>query len=284
LGGLVLLAVGGCFWAPPGRPAGLVEPFKPFTGPRGADAVLLDVAVVEQPVGDRYVNHGLWADADEQVCDLERKAALAENGFRVGLVGGNPPFAFLGLVTSERSCPDPRRVQMRAGNAKPLPLGDVRPQLRAQLHTGGKSTPVTLDQAQCLLQVTPTLLPDGAIKLAFLPTVQHGAKTLWTLSVEGGLPLQGQRPIERYPALGWEVTLAGAEYVVVGARFEKADTLGRAFFVSTEGAKPVQRLLVLRAARMAPPEEAPEGADAGRPATARPLALQAVSTVRGSRE
>jgi hypothetical protein len=126
------------------------------------------------------------------------------------------------------------------------------------------------------LQVTPTLTPDGAVKLAFLPLVQHGAKSLWALPGEGGLSLAGQRPAERYPALSWEVTLAAGDFAVVGARFEKAGTLGHVCFVSTDGAKPVQRLLVLRASRSAAPAPPPD---------ATPLAYQAaVATVRGAGE
>src|SRR5438094_255574 len=155
--GLALLLSAGCFWAPPGRPAGLVESLKPFAGLRGADVVVLDVALLEQPVGDRFLNEGLWAAADEQVFDLDRKAVLEDNGFRVGLVGGIPPAEFLALLTVERSCPDPHRVRMPAGNTKPVPLGGSRPLLRFQLHADGQVTPVEFPQAQCVLQITPTL-------------------------------------------------------------------------------------------------------------------------------
>jgi hypothetical protein len=285
LGGLALVVVGGCFWAPPGRPTGLVERLKPFAGPRGADAVMFDVVQLEQPVGDRYLNHGLWTAADEQAIDLERKAVIEDNGFRVGLLGGILPSEFQTLLASERSNPVPRRGWTRAGTPKLLALGDAYPQLRFRLQTNGETTPVDLAQAQCVLQVTPSLTPDGDLKLAFLPLVQQGAKALWPPPIDGGLPLADQRPAERYPALGWEVTLAGSAYVVVGTRFEKADTLGHCCFVRTDGGKPVQRLLAIRASRLVPPEAVPEGSDAGHRPAVPPLARQAITTtVRGARE
>jgi hypothetical protein len=284
LGGLALLLLGGCCL--PGRPAGLVERFKPFIGPQGADAVALDVALVELPVGDRYLNAGLWEAADEQVVPLERKAVLEDNGFRIGVVGGIPPSAFQTLLASERTCPEPRRIQMRAGNARPLPLGEPRSQCCFELHQDGKVTPVALEQGQYVLQVTPALTPEGSVKLAFLPLVQHGAKALWALPGEGGLPLQGQRPAETYPALGWEMTLAAGEYAVIGTRFEKAGTLGHVCFLNADGARPVQRLLAIRATRLTAPGAVPDSADAaGRPPAVPPLAYQAaVTKVRGCGE
>lgn len=284
LSGIIPLLLVGCFSAPPGRPNGLVERLKPFAGPRGADAITLVVAPLEQPVGDRFLNDGLWAAADEQVIELDRKAALEDNGFRVGLVGGILPAEFLALLTDQRNNPSGRQSLTRAGTAKPMLLGDARPLLRFQLHADGKATPVEFNQAQCVLQITPTLAPDGGVKLAFQPVVQHGSKRLWALAAEGNLPLQGQQSIQRYPDLGWEVALAGTGYVVIGTRFDQVETLGHRCFISTEGAKPVQRLLAICASRLTP-DAASEGSDAtSRTPAVPPLALQAVTTIRSVRD
>ena len=88
---LALLLVCGCT----GMSAftGPTTSMKPATGPFGPDAVGLEVAVIEVPVGDRYVNSGLWATIDEQVVNLDHKAALDDNGLRVGLIGGMRPSA-----------------------------------------------------------------------------------------------------------------------------------------------------------------------------------------------
>src|SRR5882724_6549743 len=101
LSGLLLALLTGCFSVPSGQPNKLVESLKPSAGPRGADAIVLEVALLEQPLGDRYLNEGLWSAADEQAIDMDRKAALDDNGFRIGLVGGIPPAELLNLLTSE---------------------------------------------------------------------------------------------------------------------------------------------------------------------------------------
>ncbi len=281
LTGLTLL-LGGCHLPEPGRPAAVFERLKPFTVPQAADVVGLQTALLEVPVGDHYLNNGFWAAADEQAIDLERKAVLEDNGFRVGLIGGIPPAEFQALITSERSNPDAHNLRLRADNARPLTIGEARPHCRFTLQTEGKPVPVSLENARCVLQVTPKLAADGAVQLTFLPVVQYGDKTILALPAEGGL--RGQQATERYPALGWEVTLAGPTYVVVGTRFDRVDTLGHQFFVTT-GAKPVQRLLAIRAARLTVPENAPEGSDApGRPSLT-PLAIHTVYTaVRGCGE
>jgi hypothetical protein len=97
--------------------------------------------------------------------------------------------------------------------------------------------------------------------------------------------LREQRPTDRYPELGWEVTLAANEYVVVGGRYERPQTLGHACFIQGGEAAHGQRLLVIRAARVggAPAAEALATDDedtANRPKT---LAFQAAwsPTARG---
>jgi hypothetical protein len=64
--------------------------------------------------------------------------------------------------------------------------------------------------------------------------------------------LQEQLPTESYAALGFEVTLAPNEYILVGGRFDKPETLGHQCFVRADETKPVQRLLVIRTSRPAP--------------------------------
>jgi hypothetical protein len=246
---LALVLVCGCVLPGVPRPDGPTTSFKPAAGPHGPDAIGLEVAVLEVPIGDRYVNAGLWATIDEQVVALDHKAVLDDNGIRVGLVGGVRPTAFDDLLKSIRSNPDPHWVQMRAGHAKVVSLGGTRSVGEFHLITDGKSVPVpAIERAQCALQVTPTLMADGGVKLAFVPVVQHGVRSVW--SIPTGDDDQAT-PADSFPALAWEVTAAAGEFVVVGAQFDKPDTLGHACFVDLEGAKPVQRVLAIRAVRPA---------------------------------
>src|ERR1700691_3698612 len=70
-------------------------------GPTGPDVVQMDVALIERPLGDAYLNKDLWLAADEQVVSLDNKAILQDNGFRIGQVGGLTPAGLQALLTSD---------------------------------------------------------------------------------------------------------------------------------------------------------------------------------------
>jgi hypothetical protein len=250
----------------------------------GPDIVYMDVALIETQAGDAYLNDELWTQVDDQVVSLEQKAALDANGFRIGQVGGVVPATLQALLTSKRTCGDPRHIQQHAGKASRLPLGPVMPVCRFQIRQDERTTPVVLEHAECALVVIPALTPDGRIRLRFTPEIRHGQatmaprpdpdRTMWLL--------QKQQPTETYHALSWEVTLSRNEYLVIGGRFDRPETLGRACFVWIGESASNQRLLVVRAAGpsvAAAGETHPATSDDGVPVDqAQPLALQAAGT------
>jgi len=73
-----------------------------------ADIIRMDVALIERAYHD-HISAMRSGSADEQVVPLERKCFLEDNGFRVGLIGSGKPCALQTLLTSERSCANPRR-------------------------------------------------------------------------------------------------------------------------------------------------------------------------------
>src|SRR5262245_32692148 len=150
--GLLAGLLAGCA-APPAVPT--TSWLNPFQGPTGDKVVQMDVAVLERPLGDAYVNRELWDLADEQALPYERKAALQDNGFRVGQVGGMPPPGLLDLLRSEQSCVSSRRVRLRAGTPKEVPLGPALSVCRYQVPGGQPGDEVVAEQAQCLLVVVP---------------------------------------------------------------------------------------------------------------------------------
>ena len=280
---LVAGALGGGCVGQPQRPAPLFDARRSFGGPDGDDVVQIDVAVLERPAGDRYVNHDLWELADEQGVNLERKPVLEDNGFRVCQIGGLPPAGLQGLLASPRSNPDPRQVRLHAGTPNAVPLGPPRDHCHFELKQEDRALPADLEQAQCLVEVVPALAEDGRILLRFTPHVKHGKPVLGpqprhdpagTLRWE----LETNQPDEAYPWLSWDLTVAPNEYVVVGTRLDRPGTLGHCCFLHAEGRPPVQRLLVIRTAR-APGRPALDESLSRSP----PLALQAGwNSARGS--
>jgi hypothetical protein len=286
---VIVVAAGGCFSGNKDRAARSSGP--PMASVIGDDVVYVDVAVLSRTFGDAFLNRGLWNEADEEVVhvesepaiSLERKTALAKNGFRVGQVGGLLPSKLHDLLTSERSC-ETRRIELHAGHETVLACGPPWPQCRFRLHQDDLSPAVELDQARCELEVVPSLADEGRIRLRFTPRIRHGeVKTAW-------VPIRdsdGQRHWDRqedqteevYPWLGWTLTLVPNEYVVLGALVENGDTLGEQFFLTRQDGHPwIQRLLVLRATHVPTPVHETLGRNS-------PIALRAgLITARGKGE
>jgi hypothetical protein len=272
-------ALGGCFAGQPERSTSLFGPEGSLPGPAGGDVVQIDVAVLERPLGDRYLNAELWEQADEQAVDLECKRGLEENGFRAGLIGKVPPAGLRDLLDSPRSNPDPHCTRLHAGNPVPVALGQHWKHCRFHLVQDEAAAPVELDDAECLLEIVPTLADDGRTLLRFTPHVKHGRPSLTPRAVRepSGTrrwELETQQPEEAYLALSWEMALVPGEYLVVGTRLDQADTLGHRCFLAAGESPPRQRLLVIRTARPQP-GAGPEDEAVGR---APPVALQATWT------
>jgi hypothetical protein len=290
LAGLATVSLVGCLHESPTPSAAWWSRLSPFHGPTGPDVVQMDVAVLECPVGDSFINGALWELADEQVVGLEHKAVLDDNGFRVGELGGITPPGLLLLLRNERNNPSPRRVQLHAGNPTPITLGARLPACEFDLRQDGKPVKVSLKDAECGLQVVPTLAADGAIHLHVTPRITHGERRLWpAVSPDRrSLLLPAQRATEDYERLGWDVTVAPGQYVVVGTRYDRPGTLGHRCFLRPAEAQPVQRLLVICTSRMgqgwATEPVAETAEDAISLSRAPPVALQASWTgvVRGS--
>lgn len=248
---LLAFLLAGCATSLPVHPTAWFNKFRQGTQPTTPDIVQMDVALIERPLADAYINHDLWTDADEQVGDMDRQAVLKENGFRIGQIGGITPTGLQELLTSKHCCSNPRRIQTHAGKPTLLYLGPATPQARYQVVQQGGNAQVTLDQAQCVLEVVPTLAANGRTKLRFTPLVQHGERTMqpYPAPDHSGWILKDQQPTENYADMSWEITLAPNEYVVVGGRYDRVDSLGHQCFVRRDESQPVQRLLVIRTGR-----------------------------------
>jgi hypothetical protein len=242
----------------------------------------MDVALIERPAGDAYLNRGLWSVTDEQVVPLEKRAALEENGFRVGQVIGLPPTELRALLKSERACVNPRRRFLAAGASASLLLGPIQSECRFQLYKDAGPAEVVLEQAQCALVVVPTPTPDGKTRLRFTPKVEHGDMVPHYSPApdQAGWVMEIKRQSYSYSDLSWEVTVSANDYLVIGACIDQPGTLGHLSFVDPPGTAPVQRLMVLRTCRSGGGIDAeiaePERTGLTDEGRSPPLALQAI--------
>lgn len=282
---VVCLAPGGCFRG--GKDNAVVRPETPagfFAGPTGANVVQLEVALLERPIGDDFINRGLWDMADEQGVSLERRAALEDNGLRVCQIGGMAPSGLQAILTSPRSNPNPRCSLVHSGKPVTVALGPVCPRCWFRLRNEGVETDVDLTNAQCLLEVVPTLTDDGKVRLQLTPRVRHGETGVrFAPQQDPSGTMRWERaedqPEEAYEHQAWELTVAPNEMVVIGTWRNRPGTLGHACFLQHGNGPPAQRLLVLRTNRSLADPPRP-GADLSR---SPPLACRAgQETVRGT--
>jgi hypothetical protein len=245
---LLLPPLAGCFTPRPGAAPQTALP----DGPNGSvqDAVYLLVAVVERPVADGYLNDGLWEWVNEQLLEPELKGLLLDNGFRVGVLGGNPPAAFQNLI-SERSCPNPRRIALRPNTPTSVTLGPVWSECVFRVYREGEPMVIDLAQAQCQLQVTPAAAGDSQVALHFTPCLRHGPQAVTPCAVldpDGSRrwDLRAEQAVQAFDWLSWDLRVDPSQFVVIGTDLNQTDSLGRRCFLFTETETPVQRLLVLR--------------------------------------
>jgi hypothetical protein len=247
--GLLLCAIlAGCAGPDAGRSTSW---FKPAAGSPALrkDIVQIDVALLELPVGDPFINRELWNNTDEQVVDLEHKAQVDDNGFRIGQIVGMTPSRLQALLTSKRSCINPRRRLLPSGRQTDQLLGPTLAHASFRVKQSGETVGESLDQIQFLLEVVPTIAKDGRICLTFTPKAQYG-ETLPDLkpAADGSdWTYKLSKPCKSYPALGWKVTLNANDFLVVGGNIDQPQSLGYHAFIQEEADQQVQRLLVIRA-------------------------------------
>lgn len=285
---LLTALTAGCVHPPQSvRSTNWLYPFRPGSGPSGSDVIIMDVALLERPVGDRFLNQDVWTVADEQMIALDRKAVLEDNGLQIGQLGGLPPPGLQALLTSERSCVNPRRITLRSGSSYDLLLGPAHEQLCFERVREGRVEEKIFDAAQCVLVVTPTLTDDGRTLLRCTPQVRHGqVQHLPQPAADlSGWVLQAQQATETYTDWTFEVSLATNEYVVIGGRANRPTSLGCQCFVRVDETNPVQRLLVIRTGRMAPSVTSATASEESEPfgRGAPPLAVQAAYSEPGGR-
>lgn len=244
--GLGILSLVGCLTSSSGRPTNWLDRLSPKRA-FASNVIPMDTAIIECPIGDGFLNQGVWEQADEQVVALDRKALLDDNGFRVGQFGEVMPARLQNLLGSNRTCAAKYRHQIHPGDPLTIALGPDRAQCAFEIHQDRQQVPVTLADAQCCFRIVASITRDGSTRLHVTPLIRHGARQtqLRATPAHDGVMVDEQRPAEDYKSLGWDMTLAANQFVIIGTRYDRSNTLGYNCFFRPDEARPVQRLLVI---------------------------------------
>jgi hypothetical protein len=248
---LVLPLVFGCATDDPRPTTSFLGRFRSLWSGVGPDAVQMELAIVRQPSGDAYLAGELWEELDEQVVPLELRPVLQVNGFRVGTLSGGTPARLQTLLTSDATCVEARRKAVKAGTPTFLALGPNQ-SLNVKVVQDHAPTPLELDRAQCGVSVSLRIEEDGDVLLRFEPHVQHGGeqRVLKPAEDRSDWKIQPSKAEEAFPRLGWEVSLARHEFLVIGGLADRPGTLGHACFFRPD--KGTQDILVIRTLKPSP--------------------------------
>src|SRR5262249_32615279 len=158
--------------------------------------------------GDSFLNEEVWLAADEQAISFDRKAALEENGFRIGVMGGAKPVRLQTLLASEKTC-NGRRLFVHKDRPATISLGPPVAACRFELMRDGSGTPVQFERAEYALEAVPALVRDASIKLVLTPEIKHGDSRLIPGVAEdhSGWAIREQKPRESYAALRFDIVL-----------------------------------------------------------------------------
>jgi hypothetical protein len=214
------------------------------------EALLVQSVLVEQPIGDQFLDRDLWALA-RPVGEPETRALLAENGLRAGILSGNLPQRFQELLDSEADTVSPNEMSFNKRKEAVIPTaGPVDPCRIALLaDMAGNAQTVEFKQARCGMLVRPRVEEGGRVGIYCEPQIKHGERRDHYRPTEDGTGFikTEEMPLERFPKLGFDVSLGTGDCLVIGWNAEQPETLGGALFAAEINNRPRQRVLVIRA-------------------------------------
>lgn len=276
----VLVATGACTRIP--KPEGKSPLARAQMSP---GACVLDIFFVRFPHADREANGPLWNEIDEQRLPCELRRQLAQNGFRVGLVGGQMPIRLAQMLeltdktATAGQCQQVRLAEMESAPAVvrhhlPLPPGRRREivasgvceKLSVLRSTPGGLCGESYTDAQGVLAVEAFPEPDGRVRLEFVPEVHHGQYAQRISGHQQAFRIETSRSQRAFEEMAFSVRLTPGDMLVVSGLPNRPGSLGHGFFTYERAGYQEQKLLVIRLSQtqhdglFAPPDVPPTDA------------------------
>lgn len=233
-----------------------------------ADSVGLEIFFARFPCGDKEINGPLWNDIDEQQFPADLRRALAENGFRVGLVGMHVPDQLARLLKlSDKATTSEERhlvkldaeptvnlrvLQTRAGRRNEVVASHVYEELPLLMRDEGSVGGRTYRQAEGRFSLRTFPEDDGRVRLEMLPELQHGEQQQKWVGNEGVMRLEAGRPKKTFDELRLKAALSPGQMLLVTSRTDRPGSLGHYFFTEPTAEALAQKLLIIRLAQCTP--------------------------------
>jgi hypothetical protein len=212
------------------------------------DRALLDVALVQAPLGDAFLDRLIWAGADQMILSADKRDLLEANGLRIGVLVGSPPAGLTNLLQTDRTCVERHGRFAPSGVTVNQPLLTATETVPCRIQHVGRVETASLDRPIFSLDFTPQRLSPSTIRLKIVPRIETGDKLLTYKPVpeESKWALDTKRAGQSLIELGCDVDLLENQILIIGCRSEREETFGYGGFVRVDGPEPMQRLLVVR--------------------------------------
>ncbi|MCI0492127.1 MAG: hypothetical protein L0Z07_04230 [Planctomycetes bacterium] len=268
----MLLVVGCRLLHDPDRLAGR-SPLQPARS--SSDSVTMEIIWVRFPLADQQLNEEVWQEIDETQIEPATKRALADNGFRAGVIGGAPPAAIaralrMGEAESadapKPGSPQPldllveptvrgRIQQLRRNQRTEIQASEVCPSMPLLVSDQGELRGRTYHDVQAIYALKVDPQPDRMVVLELTPELHYGpAQIRWTSGEEGVLRTAPLRDREVFERLRMTVKLAPGEMLVLLSLPDAASRLGH-YFHTVEAAEGRQQKLILVRPSQLPPSD-----------------------------
>jgi hypothetical protein len=228
------------------------------------DAVVLELAFVRLPVGDRESYDAIWSQCDEQHFTPELRQDLAANGLRAGVLGQQLPGALRAALEGaanliEERAEDigtndtqtdlkQRRLQCRTGRRAKIVVSKTHPSLSFLTLEEGRVHGNVLEYAPGLLALKPYPQGDGRVRLDLTPEIEHGElRTQW-VGQEGSLVQRVGRERVILDRLRSVATLRAGQVLVLSTTPDLKG-VGEHFFSETAGGRSERTCLLVRVAQ-----------------------------------
>lgn len=255
---LAMIAVAGCAAIPPAGKS----PLAPAR--MSADSVALDIFFVRFPYGNEDINDRLWDQVDEQHFPAGLRRQLAQNGFRIGLVGEAVPVKLCQLLELNGApsavkghetvvtnlAEDPRVVrrhlQLRANQRSEIIASSVYEELPVLTCESGEVSGRSYPKAQGLLVIKSYPQPDGRVRLEVTPELHYGEFRQRYVGSHGVVRLETARSRRTFDNLGVSATLAPGNMILMSSLPNRQGSLGYYFFAHQAPERLEQKLLIIR--------------------------------------
>ena len=232
-----------------------------------AGTVTLDVFYVRCPYGDPVLNQELWMDVDEQVLSPQKRADLAANGFRAGILGNQIPTTLLRLmqdgddetirnkdgmtiVRLEDMANTPRvmrkTVPAKNNQRNDILVSEVLPTATVLFNENGVPGGETFDDAQAVFVVRTQTCGDGKIDISILPETQYGQVHQQYTREAGSVVMAPGRSKRTFDRLAMSFKVTPGQVIVISNLDKQQGNVGDFFLTDYEKDMQYQKLMCLR--------------------------------------